>query len=170
MAARERRHSLLHVGRWPSARATRRKGEGTAWRGRAFPFGPKGTRRPDACMPTLIYPDVSWSGRFHRAMRTLQVVAIAGTVGAVGGGIGVLTLMGVPDASSIHASAVWQAGPQQPVSMAQPQTAPALVPAASALPAPVRAASASPSPPSDAAATALTRVGQTTTKTLYDRA
>lgn len=66
-------------------------------------------------MPPHSYPDLSWSGRVSGVMRTLQVVAIALTVGAIGGGIGVLALMGLPGGS-----------PRQPIhaDAAKPRTAP----------------------------------------------
>ena len=50
-------------------------------------------------MPPYSYPDLSWSGRVSRAMRTLQVVAIALTVGAVGGVVGAMALMELPGGS-----------------------------------------------------------------------
>lgn len=45
-------------------------------------------------MPSLLYPESAWPVRFGRFVRALQIVAIAGTVGAVGGGVAVLAVMG----------------------------------------------------------------------------
>ena len=45
-------------------------------------------------MAPLIYPEPTWSNRFGRVVRTLQVVAIAGAIGAVGGGVAVMALVG----------------------------------------------------------------------------
>jgi hypothetical protein len=45
-------------------------------------------------MPSLLYPESAWPARFGRFVRALQIVAIAGTIGAVGGGAAVLAVMG----------------------------------------------------------------------------
>jgi hypothetical protein len=45
-------------------------------------------------MPSLLYPESAWPVRFGRFVRALQMVAIAATVGAVGGGAAVLAVMG----------------------------------------------------------------------------
>lgn len=45
-------------------------------------------------MAPLIYPEPTWSNRFGRVVRTLQVVAVAGAIGAVGGGVAVMALVG----------------------------------------------------------------------------
>ncbi len=45
-------------------------------------------------MPSLLYPESAWPVRFGRFVRALQIVAIAGTVGAIGGGAAVLAVMG----------------------------------------------------------------------------
>ena len=45
-------------------------------------------------MAPLIYPEPTWSNGFGRVVRTLQVVAIAGAIGAVGGGVAVMALVG----------------------------------------------------------------------------
>src|SRR5579859_5470689 len=45
-------------------------------------------------MAPLIYPEGTWSNGFGRVVRTLQVVAIAGAIGAVGGGVAVVALVG----------------------------------------------------------------------------
>jgi hypothetical protein len=45
-------------------------------------------------MAPLIYPEPTWSNGFGRVIRTLQVVAIAGAIGAVGGGVAVISLVG----------------------------------------------------------------------------
>lgn len=50
-------------------------------------------------MPPIGYPDLAWSGRPSRLRRTLSVVAIAGCIGAIGGGAGVLAAMGLPGGS-----------------------------------------------------------------------
>jgi hypothetical protein len=49
-----------------------------------------------ARMPPLSYPDLSWSGRPNRFLRTLQVIAIAVVVGAAGGAVGALALLTLP--------------------------------------------------------------------------
>jgi hypothetical protein len=51
-------------------------------------------------MPPLSYPDLGWSGGKGRFARTLQVVVIAGSVGAVGGGAGALAGFGIAGVSS----------------------------------------------------------------------
>lgn len=45
-------------------------------------------------MPSLLYPESAWPIRFGRFVRALQMMAIAATVGAVGGGVAVLAVMG----------------------------------------------------------------------------
>lgn len=45
-------------------------------------------------MPSLLYAESAWPIRFGRFVRALQMVAIAATVGAVGGGVAVLAVMG----------------------------------------------------------------------------
>ena len=50
-------------------------------------------------MAPLIYPEPTWSNRFGRVVRTLQVVAVAGAIGAVGGGVAVMALVGGGSAS-----------------------------------------------------------------------
>ena len=45
-------------------------------------------------MAPLIYPEPTWSNRFGRVVRTLQIVAVAGAIGAVGGGVVVMALVG----------------------------------------------------------------------------
>jgi hypothetical protein len=45
-------------------------------------------------MPSLLYPESAWPIRLGRFVRALQMVAIAATVGAVGGGVAVLAVMG----------------------------------------------------------------------------
>jgi hypothetical protein len=45
-------------------------------------------------MSPLIYPEPTWSNRFGRVVRTLQIVAVAGAIGAVGGGVAVMALVG----------------------------------------------------------------------------
>jgi hypothetical protein len=45
-------------------------------------------------MPSLLYPESAWPVRFGRFVRALQMVAIAAAVGAVGGGVAVLAVMG----------------------------------------------------------------------------
>lgn len=45
-------------------------------------------------MAPLIYPEPTWSNRFGRVIRTLQIVAVAGAIGAVGGGVAVMSLAG----------------------------------------------------------------------------
>lgn len=47
-------------------------------------------------MPPLSYPDLSWSGRTNRFVRTLRVVAIAVAVGAAGGVVGAVGLLSIP--------------------------------------------------------------------------
>lgn len=71
-------------------------------------------------MASLIYPDLSWSGRFARFVRTLQVVAIAGTVGIVAGGLAVLAVVRPPASPPLH-SAIPAAN--APVAKAQPPAA-----------------------------------------------
>jgi len=44
-------------------------------------------------MPPAIYPDLTWSGQFGRFIRTLQIVGIAGAIGAVAGGTAVFALV-----------------------------------------------------------------------------
>jgi hypothetical protein len=50
-------------------------------------------------MPPLVYSDLSWSGRFRRMVRTLEIIAIAGSIGATAGATVLLALMGVPGVS-----------------------------------------------------------------------
>jgi len=50
-------------------------------------------------MPPLSYPDLVWSGRPSRLRHTLGVVAIAVSIGAIGGGAGVLAVTGLPGGS-----------------------------------------------------------------------
>jgi len=45
-------------------------------------------------MAPFIYPEPTWSNRFGRVVRTLQVVAVAAAIGAVGGGVAVMALVG----------------------------------------------------------------------------
>jgi len=45
-------------------------------------------------MASLLYPESAWPVRFGRFVRALQIVAIAGIIGAVGGGAAVLAVMG----------------------------------------------------------------------------
>ncbi len=45
-------------------------------------------------MAPLIYPEPTWSNGFGRVVRTLQIVAVAGAIGAVGGGVVVMALVG----------------------------------------------------------------------------
>jgi hypothetical protein len=50
---------------------------------------------PSHCYPDLYgRADLSWSGGFSRFVRTLRLVAIAGIIGAAGGGLGVLAITG----------------------------------------------------------------------------
>jgi hypothetical protein len=50
-------------------------------------------------MPPVAYPDLAWSGRPSRLRHALRVVAIAGSIGALGGAAGVLAAMGLPGGS-----------------------------------------------------------------------
>jgi hypothetical protein len=131
-------------------------------------------------MPPVIYTDLSWSAQPRRWIRTLQVVAIAGLVGAVGGGAGAIALVGLHTGSS-HLQfgsgsgqvsvrppthAVLASPQSEPALAAQPQPAtpaPAIAPAPpSPPPSPSRLATVS-SPP------AIVRSeGQLAIKGLYD--
>lgn len=104
-------------------------------------------------MAPLIYPEPTWSNRFGRVVRTLQVVAIAGAIGAVGGGVAVMSLVGgssrqpaalkvssidnakpaAANDAGTHAAAVAPAAPQ-PDAAAASQVAPAQAAAVEANP------------------------------------
>ncbi len=45
------------------------------------------------------YPEYGWSGRFKRAVRTAQIVAVAGLFGAVAGGAAVFAVTGLSSSS-----------------------------------------------------------------------
>jgi hypothetical protein len=116
-------------------------------------------------MPPIIYTDLSWSDRPRGWVRTLQVVAIAGMVGAVGGGAGALALVGMHAGlpyqqfrSDTRQASAHAASPQSAVA-AQPQ------PATPAPPSPP-----SPPPGPSRLATASTPPAQLAMKGLYDRA
>jgi type IV secretory pathway VirB10-like protein len=101
-------------------------------------------------MAPLIYPEPTWSNRFGRFVRTLQLVAVAGAIGAVGGGVAVMTLVG--NGNSPHPPTVLKAsttdnGSAQPAAPAAPQpNAAAAGGAAPAAAPPPPPASADPSP------------------------
>jgi hypothetical protein len=126
-------------------------------------------------MPPVIYTDLSWSAQPRRWLRTLQVVAIAGAVGAVGGGVGALALMGLHVGSSQQqfSSSSRQAS-VKPAVPASPQSAPALAaqpqPATSA-PAPtISPAPPSPAPSPSRLATASAPPAAVRSEGLYDHA
>jgi hypothetical protein len=131
-------------------------------------------------MPPIIYTDLSWSDRPRGWVRTLQVIAIAGMVGAVGGGAGALALVGMHAglpyqqfrSDSRQASA--HAASTQSAVAAQPQPAtpvPAISPVApSRPPGPSRLATASAPPAVAGVAQASAAQAQLAMKGLYDRA
>lgn len=50
--------------------------------------------------PHYASPDQTWTGRFRRPFRAALIVAMAGTVGVIGGGLGVIAVTGIlPSAS-----------------------------------------------------------------------
>lgn len=122
-------------------------------------------------MSPLLYPELAWPARFGRFVRTLQVVAIAGAVGAIAGGVSMLAVMdsGPPnkpvivDAASANGAKAPSAAkvvgnahgsPQSPAApaVALPVTA---APPGSGTPQPaVPPASSTPQPPQFAAAAA----------------
>ena len=90
-------------------------------------------------MAPLIYPEPTWSNRFGRVVRTLQVVAVAGAIGAVGGGVAVMALVGggsssrpptalkvsTVDSAANHPGNAAPAAPQPNAAAAAVQIAPA---------------------------------------------
>ena len=133
------------------------------------------------------YPDLSWSGRFSQTIRTLQVIAVAGAIGVIAGGVGALALLHLSNddagtsatagASKESNMASQQALASQPAKSAPKQqsapelapTAPANVVAAPLAPVEAPTPSAPPSPPPQSAAaepdhdtsSAITRPGHT---------
>lgn len=74
-------------------------------------------------MAPLIYPEPTWSNRFGRFVRTLQVVAVAGAIGAVGGGVAVMTLVGggnTPHQPTVLKASTADNGAAQPAVPAAP--------------------------------------------------
>jgi hypothetical protein len=125
-------------------------------------------------MSPLLYPELAWPARFGRFVRTLQVVAIAGAVGAIAGGVSMLAVMdsGPPnkpiivDAASANGARAPSAarvvgdahGSPQPPAAPAPAAAPPMpaAPHGSGTPQPAAAppASSTPQPPQFAAAAA----------------
>jgi hypothetical protein len=118
--------------------------------------------------PHYASPDQTWTGRFRRPFRAALIVAIAGTVGVIGGGLGVVAVTGnLPSASepqfrpeaieSSEATQPWQAvsalprqaeKPLSAVEAAVPRTGAVANPAASsASGVPPQSPSQAPPPP-----------------------
>jgi translation initiation factor IF-2 len=123
-------------------------------------------------MSPLLYPESAWPARFGRFVRTLQVVAIAGAVGAIAGGVSMLAVMdsGPPnkpiivDAASANGATAGRAAkvvgdahgsPQSPAAPAAASPVPAAPPGlGTPQPAAAPPASGTPQPSQFAAAAA----------------
>ena len=129
-----------------------------------------------------IYPDLSWSGRFNRAVRTFQIVVVSILFGGLVGGAGVFAVtrlltdsspprpdirIGAPAMTETSPAAQQDVSPppqpQAPAPTAAPQTH-TIAPAA-AQPANAQAASA----PAGSAALPPSQTGQLDLNHLYDR-
>jgi hypothetical protein len=89
-------------------------------------------------MAPLIYPEPTWSNRFGSVVRTLQVIAIAGAIGAVGGGVAVIALVGAGSSQrhiTVLKASTADDAPAQPAKAA-PAVQPPQPPAAAAAPQP----------------------------------
>ena len=132
-----------------------------------------------------IYPDLSWSGQFNRAVRTFQIVMVSILFGGLVGGAGVFAVTRLLTESApprpdirIGAPAVNETPPsvQRDVS-SQPQAQePTATPAARTIaPAPAQPATAQPvlaqpaSVPAGSAAVPPSQAGQLDLNHLYDR-
>jgi hypothetical protein len=112
--------------------------------------------------PDYAWSNYTWLGRLHRLIRTMKIVAVAGTVGAIGGGIGVASIMGadrtLPE-PQISAGVIRPVQPRE-AALAVPQqsnTAPAL-------------SEASPPPADPALQVPTAEAAELAVKRLYDRA
>ena len=104
-------------------------------------------------MAPLIYPEPTWSNGFGRVVRTLQVVAIAGAIGAVGGGVAVMALVG--GTGSSHQATALKVSPAENAETSTAQaTHPGAVAPALPQPNPDAAAAARVAPAAPAAAEA----------------
>lgn len=112
-----------------------------------------------AGMPPLIYLDYSRRAQFQRALRSLRVVAIAGTFGVIGGGGAVLAIMGVPAAAPRPLIAVAAASTAQIASASAAQIQPPSV-----APPPVTSPVAPPVRPTRPTALALPPASPATTR------
>src|SRR6185312_524729 len=131
---------------WPG----RARNTAAIWRVLPTGLAEAGAQHGGAGMAPLIYPEPTWSNRFGRVVRTVQIVAIAGAIGAVGGGIAVTSLVGTGNSSrpptALKITADNSGAPAVGAAPAAPQ------PAAAA--APVEAAARAAAPPAPAGAQA----------------
>jgi hypothetical protein len=126
-------------------------------------------------------PDLTWSGGLNRSIRRLRLIAIAGAIGAAGGGLGVLAIIGVgaeSPPSDMRAAATKiptnaaiypvSSEPSQPKAAAPPPSLPAAPNVAAATSAPDPASSSSAM--SVRAPTYAAQTNEPAVKHLYDRA